>query len=241
MKYMGSKARIAKHILPIILKDRVEGQWYVEPFVGGGNLIDKVDGNRKGADSSAHVILALSFIRDGAIPENNKKFTEDSYNLAAKMARQGNLNSYADGVYCYALIAFSFSAKWIGGWCRGKNLKGKDRDYVAEQYRASLKQKPLLKGVWLEHCSYNELLIPNNSIVYCDSPYKGTTGYKDKFNHDSYFDWCREMTKKGHQVFISEYNAPSDFKCIWQQELNVSVSRNGKQKTAIEKLFIYNG
>ena len=44
MKYMGSKNRIAKHILPIILKDRIENQYYVEPFVGGANMIDKVDG-----------------------------------------------------------------------------------------------------------------------------------------------------------------------------------------------------
>lgn len=36
MKYMGSKNRIAKEILPIILRDRKPNQWYVEPFVGGG-------------------------------------------------------------------------------------------------------------------------------------------------------------------------------------------------------------
>ncbi len=41
---MGSKARIAKHILPIILKDRKDGQWYVEPFVGGANLIEEKTG-----------------------------------------------------------------------------------------------------------------------------------------------------------------------------------------------------
>ena len=32
MKYMGSKARFSKDILPIILKDRTVEQWYVEPF-----------------------------------------------------------------------------------------------------------------------------------------------------------------------------------------------------------------
>ena len=51
MKYMGSKNRIAKHILPIILKDRKEGQWYVEPFVGGANIRDKVECKRIGSDS----------------------------------------------------------------------------------------------------------------------------------------------------------------------------------------------
>lgn len=59
MKYMGSKARIAKHILPIILKDRKEDQWYVEPFVGGANMIDKVDGNRIGSDLNKPLVACL--------------------------------------------------------------------------------------------------------------------------------------------------------------------------------------
>ena len=43
MKYVGSKARISRHILPIIQGaiDRNGIETYVEPFVGGGNLIDK--------------------------------------------------------------------------------------------------------------------------------------------------------------------------------------------------------
>ncbi len=49
MKYMGSKARYAKSILPIILASRQPDQWYVEPFVGGANVIDKVSGPRIGA------------------------------------------------------------------------------------------------------------------------------------------------------------------------------------------------
>ena len=35
MKYMGSKNRYYKEILPIILHNRRDGQCYVEPFVGG--------------------------------------------------------------------------------------------------------------------------------------------------------------------------------------------------------------
>ena len=42
MMYIGSKRRIAKEILAIILKDRRPNQTYVEPFCGGCNAIDKV-------------------------------------------------------------------------------------------------------------------------------------------------------------------------------------------------------
>ena len=41
MNYMGSKTKVAKKLLPTILANRTPGQWYVEPFVGGANMIDK--------------------------------------------------------------------------------------------------------------------------------------------------------------------------------------------------------
>lgn len=233
---MGSKNRIAKHLLPIILKDRKPNQWYVEPFVGGANMIDKVEGNRIGADSNKYVIEALRYIRDFKTPVSNSEFTEQDYKNAASHYRNGFKITPAE---CYALIAFSFGAKWLGGWSRGKNSKGGQRDYVSEQHKASEKQRPLLQGVNLIPSSYSELDIPDCSIVYCDPPYANTTKYKDDFNHDEFWQWCRDKVKEGHQVFISEYNAPDDFICVWQQELNVSVAKDGKHKKAIEKLFVH--
>lgn len=59
MKYVGSKARISRHILPIIQGaiDRNGIETYVEPFVGGGNLIDKVHcHNRIGYDNNEYLI-----------------------------------------------------------------------------------------------------------------------------------------------------------------------------------------
>ena len=50
MRYTGNKSRIAKHILPIILNDRKPNQWFVEPFVGGANITDKVEGFRLASD-----------------------------------------------------------------------------------------------------------------------------------------------------------------------------------------------
>jgi hypothetical protein len=47
MIYLGGKTRIAKEILPLILADRKEGQYFVEPFCGGCNVTANVPGNRK--------------------------------------------------------------------------------------------------------------------------------------------------------------------------------------------------
>ena len=56
MKYMGSKNRHANELLPIILKNRKRGQWYVEPFCGGCNIIDKASGQRIANDLHFYLI-----------------------------------------------------------------------------------------------------------------------------------------------------------------------------------------
>lgn len=230
MKYMGSKNRIARHILPLMLADRKPDQWWVEPFVGGGNMIDKVEGNRIGGDSNLYVIEALTTIRDSidSIPKNNFEFTEQDYKNLRKSE-----NCPFKG---YAGFAFSYGGKWLGGWCRDKNST---RDYVHESYKNAVKQSPKLQNVLLIHSDYVNLQIPENSIIYCDPPYANTTKYTGSFNHVMFWQYCREKAKEGHTVFISEYNAPDDFKCIWQTNIVSSLTKNTGDKIGREKLFTY--
>jgi DNA adenine methylase len=229
MKYMGSKNRIAKHILPIMLAERKPNQWWVEPFVGGANTIDKVQGKRLGADINQYSIDALIAIRDcvSDLPKNNKDFTEAEY----KTLRKSDDYKYKG----YAGFAFSYGGKWLGGWRRDGLNK---RDYVSESYRNAVNQSPNLQGVRLVNESYLDLQIPDNSLIYCDPPYEGTTKYKDVVNHVVFWQWCREKVKQGHTVFVSEYNAPDDFDCVWQKEV-VSGLRDTGNKKAVEKLFRY--
>lgn len=84
MKYMGSKARIADEILPIILADREPDQLYIEPFVGGCNTIDKVTGKRVGIDINPYLITMWDCLVNGWLPhwvrklsKNNKVFCSE--------------------------------------------------------------------------------------------------------------------------------------------------------------------
>lgn len=228
MKYMGSKRRIAKEILPLMLAEREIGQFWVEPFVGGGNMIDKVTGNRIGSDVNPYTIQALISIRDNVdqLPKNNQEFTESDY----KALRKSDDYKFKG----YAGFVFSFGARWGEGWCRNS----KNRDYVKEAYNSAVKQSPYLQGIELYTCSYDELFIPKNSIIYCDPPYANTKKYKDSIDHDKFWNWCRQKSKQGHKVFISEYNAPDDFKCIWEKEIVMNLdNKNQNVQTRIEKLF----
>jgi DNA adenine methylase len=68
MVYMGSKSRIAKHILPIILKDRKPYQYFVDCFAGGMNLIDNVTGPRIANDINPNLIAMFAALQGGWIP-----------------------------------------------------------------------------------------------------------------------------------------------------------------------------
>lgn len=232
MKYMGSKSRIAKYILPIILQNRTEGQFYVEPFVGGANIIDKVIGNRIGADSNEYVIALLQSMESGWIPKDN--YTREEY---YDIKKNKDRNKAESG---YVGINLSYSGGWFRSFAGLTKTKTGYRDYQKEANNNVIKQSLNLKGINFLNKNYNDLSIPDKSIIYCDPPYEGTTGYKDKFNHDAFWEWCRKMKQAGHTVFVSEYNAPDDFICVWSMELSSSLSSNGKSggnKKSIEKLF----
>ena len=48
MRYVGSKNRLAKELVPIIQSHITnETKGYIEPFVGGANMIDKIECNNK--------------------------------------------------------------------------------------------------------------------------------------------------------------------------------------------------
>ena len=231
MKYMGSKTRIAKHILPIILKNRKENQFYVEPFVGGANIIDKVTGNRIGADLNSFLIAALEKIRDEPqeLPESHKEASREFY-YDVKTDKE----HYSKWIVGYFGFALSYGGKWFGGYA-GKRRNG-NRDDIQEAHKNAQKQSSMLRGIDFKHSSYLDLDIPAESIIYCDPPYEGTTGYKDSFNHNEFWNWCRFMGSNGHTVFVSEYNAPEDFECVWEKEVKCTMS----SKTAlnsVEKMF----
>jgi len=243
MKYMGSKNRIAKYLIPIITKDLKEGQYYVEPFVGGCNMIDKVKHPlRIGADYNEYLIAMWMALQDGWIPpefisrEDYSKYRE-RYNKLDYLENEKHIIGY---------IGFngSYGGRFYDGGYAGlvKTNQGNERNYPKESYKNVMSQIKDIKDLDFYHCSYNKLDIPDNSIIYCDPPYRDTKKYKGDFNHKDFYDWVRDKVNEGHQVFISEYYMPDDFVCVWEKELKSSLSANGKQggsKKSTEKLFVH--
>ena len=61
---------------------------------------------------------------------------------------------------------------------------------------------------------YQQVTIPDDSVIYCDIPYEDTNVYNkaEGFNYERFYDWCEHQTQP---VFISSYQMPDDrFDCI---------------------------
>ena len=232
MKYMGSKNRIAKYIVPIMLNEASKHgiSTWVEPFVGGANTIDKVPDRftKYGYDLNPHTISALIGIRD-CVNNLPLEITEEYYNSIR--------DSKPDKINSLILFGASFGGKFNAGFARGKTNTGVSRDYWKETIRNAKKQSPKIQGLEFQVADYRTLSF-ENSLIYCDPPYKGTSGYKTgNFDHNEFFSWCVKQKELGNVVFVSEYDAP--FEEVWRGEIktNFASSRKAATHTAIEKLY----
>ena len=237
MIYMGSKARIAKDILPIILANRSEDQYYVEPFCGGCNTMAKVTGLRIANDVNKYLIEMFKALTTGWDPPST--IPVDCYEIA-RSCYKWDLDYYPAHFIGWVGFMASFNGKFFAGYtgheCRDKRGV---RDYIGESTRNILKQIPSLNGVTFENQDYSELAIPEKSIIYCDPPYANTTKYQYSIDHSRFWDWCREMVFRGHEVFVSGYEAPKDFICVWGKEVASGVSPGSSATKKSEKLFIH--
>jgi len=228
MKYTGSKNRISKYILPIMLEGRTTETW-VEPFVGGANMIDKVEGKRIGFDNNEYLIELFHYVQNGGLIENRIITKEHWYSV------KENLDNYPKWYIGLVGVLGSYNGNWFSAYGgESKTKEGGYRNYFDEGIRGFLKQD--ISNIDFMFSDYTDIEIPLNSIIYCDPPYQlKNKRYKEHFNSEIFFNWCREKTKEGNKVFISEYNAPIDFKCIWEKEISKT---NPKQKVnKIERLF----
>lgn len=250
MKYMGSKSRIAKHIVPIIQKyvdenaEKFGSSKYLEPFCGGCNVIDKiVNADRTACDSNSFLIALLRYVREGGVlPES---ISRDEYSRVREyyksIIRDKKYTEIYDEWYvgCVGFLA-SYNGRFFDGGYAQPGYEGtRYRDYYAESKRNLEAQVPLLNMSFFCH-DYRDLN-PINCVVYCDPPYQNTKQYSNSinFNHYEFWDIMREWSKS-NVVLISEENAPDDFECIWSAEVSRSIKSTDKS-VSVEKLFKYTG
>ena len=240
MRYIGSKNRLSKEIVPIIqsyIKSDTKG--YLEPFVGGANLIDKIQcTNKIGVDIHEELIELLKYVQEfsSLLPE---RILESTYNDV-----KNNKEKYEK--WYLGLVGFcsSFGAKYFGGYARDSKEDNSGK-WSSGAINNLKKQASNLQGIKFINASFLDL--PKDKIkgyvIYCDPPYRNTTKYKtEEFPYDEFYQWVKDMSVH-NTVLISEYNMPDEFECIWSKESKVNFDSNresnDKNNIRIEKLFTY--
>lgn len=233
---MGSKARLAKEISPIINNfiKQYNVETYIEPFVGGANMIESIEcKNKIASDNNKYLIDMWQLLQAGWTPPEtlSKETYEDIKN---------NKDKYGKALVSIAGFCATYNAKWFGGYAGVVKTKiGTFRNYYDEAIRNIQKQTLNLMDVEFIYADYTYFTGYKNCLVYCDPPYQETTQYgasKD-FDYDYFWNWVREMSKD-NLVLVSEYNAPDDFKCVFEKTLTTTLDKNSR-KQDIEKLFLH--
>jgi len=231
---MGSKRRIAKELSEIINKLILDNgiKTYIEPFVGGANVIEFIKSDFKiGGDNNEYLIVLWKSLQKGYKPIefiSRDDFYEIKYNK----------EEFPKEVVALCGILASYNGNWFrayGGYSKTKT--GKDRNFYDEGLRGLMKQVPFILDIEFRLCDYKEFTKSRNSLIYCDKPYDETDKtYKDKkFNHEEFWEWVRVMSRN-NIVLVSEFDAPKDFKCIFEKKLGITHARQKSKST--EKLFI---
>ena len=231
MRYLGGKTRNANAISKVI-NHSMNGRDYLEPFCGGLSVSVRIESRS----------MMLSDIHPGLI-SLYKDLYNDTFIFPEKVGREEydaikNAADYSDPLSVLIGFGLSYAGKWWGGYDSyydTRNNVGKTwtmlRSSTVKKFKA-LREKNVTFV-----CEDYKKFDPANCVIYCDPPYKNTTSYDfvGDFNHDEFWKTIRHWSSK-NTVFVSEFDAPSDFECVWSAPYKIQMC--AEQKSAVEKLFV---
>ena len=111
---------------------------------------------------------------------------------------------------------------------------------ISEHNAKGSRKLPLSDVIEFYNTDYQAVPIPDNSVIYCDIPYKNTRTYqshkKTEFDYERFYDWAYRQTQP---IFISEYFMPEDrFVCIAEIKRKETFSASNNSKKVTERIFV---
>ena len=231
MRYLGGKSRAGKHIAKFLNGALGGTRRFIEPFVGGFNIVPhvKTTGAIQCADIKRPLVAMYQDLQHGWDPPQT--VTKEEYAAAKSLPDTDPLKAFI-GFGC------SFGGKWFGGYARGERLKsGAPRNYAANGRNSLIKALPHICRVGDFLAGDYRFLFTGaqDAVIYCDPPYANTTKYSTgAFDHVAFWAWCQDMATN-NDVFVSEYTCPVPHTVAL--ELTRDRSLNVNSDTITERLF----
>lgn len=235
MRYASGKSRISRQISETILQN-VRGGYetsLISLFCGSCSVESKLAPYFDDVicnDKQEYLIALFNGVKNGyELPEI---ITEEKYKYIREHKDEDKVLTGFVGFGC------SFAGKFFGGYARNKT----NTNYAKQSKTSLLKDMATLMNTKFINEDYKNVVIPENSVIYADPPYKGTTtgyGIKGKFDSDEFWEYARNVSKT-NIMFISELQAPEDFIAIWEKPFTRTMDRNkDNQFKTTEKLFVH--
>lgn len=225
MRYLGGKTRFA-HILAEIISSNARRKGldtYIEPCCGFASVAIEIKDRIPVRKISEYVIALLKSLQKGWYPP--QQITESEY-----IDIRDNMHLYPPELVGYVGFNCSWGGKWFGGYARGEG-----RNHIGEAFDSLHKWHDGLQGVEISHRHYQNIdIVP--AVYYFDPPYSKTTEYKgaESFNHSRFWKFVSDLSLS-FPVFVSSYNAPPDWTCIWETETKCMLRGNDSKR--VERLF----
>ena len=230
MSYVGGKARKCDHILSMLNNPSFDGMDYLEPFVGYGHILRRIAKKKSYTASDANELL-IALLKGIQNRQVVPSISEKEY---LKLKHDNKNKSFRRAV---AAFAYSYKGMQFTGYFD----KRRGRSYADEQkrYYRLLQDNEQFRRTRLKRADYASLN-PSNVLIYCDPPYANTTGYNqgDRFDNNKFWSVMRQWSKK-NIVFVSEYKAPPDFKCVACCKKYNQLSPTGNPSIRMERLFVH--
>ncbi len=230
MRYLGGKTRIVKELSKFLESKLTKDKTFVDLFCGSCNVVSNVaiDCSRIANDNNKYLITMWQMLQKGWLPP--KIVSNEYYNYVKSLEDNSD-----EIVALKSFIGFgcSFSGKWWGGYARDSSA----RNYAEEAYNGIIKKLQNLKNVTFLCSDYSDIEIKSNYVIYCDIPYKDTTEYNTKFDHERFYKWALTQAVP---VYVSEYthNVPSFGKIEWELASKQDMrQKDGSKKNTKEVVF----
>jgi DNA adenine methylase len=236
MQYLGGKTLVAKQLAAVMLDYRRPGQEVWDAFCGGLSVAAALeeDGPVYATDVNAALISLYAAVQGGWQPPD--VVSRETWTAAKVLPDSDPLKAFC-GFGC------SFGGKWFGGYAGPRSSPktathhgGTIMNAVVSSLRM-LDRRATDRSMTFAVVDFLAVAPrPIESLIYCDPPYAGTTGYDGvpSFDQDAFrarvAEWSRHT-----DVFVSEYDFPLGA-CIWSAPATLKVS-GGTKGPRTERLY----
>lgn len=231
MQYCGGKTKVARQIVRRIALDGPVQSWW-EPFCGGLSVsveLVRAFGAGRISDANAALVALYRAMRDGWSPP--PRISDAVWRVARHLPD-------ADPLKAFCGFALSYGGKWFDGRARdGRNGRRSFESRAAEALErkvAATSRCELLEVDFLACCPAWTW-----EVLYCDPPYLGCKQAYGlgRFDSDRFWEAAAKWALAGSRVYVSEYVAPSPWRCIAEFRPGRGINARRKQDGPVERLW----